>query len=185
MVRKSTLSLVLLLSLFCLITNAGSFYSGLSYSFSGVVAEDDIYNGAYHWDPGIVFGAQFGRLSIDSQIKNLKMKKEYESNGDKFDIEIHSLLLTMGLRLEVMPFISFNIGTNYQNVDSSYKAINSNKFINGLPDKHYMSYYVGGGVFGEVFTNVIGRLDLNYYRGDQNFGLLAVDLALAYRVLTF
>lgn len=185
MARESTLSLILFLCFSSFVAKAGGVYSGLSYNFNGVVAEDDIYNGAYNWDPGLIFGVQFDRLSIDTQIKNLKMKKSYEQGGSNFDIEVHSLLVAFGLRIEVMPLLSFNLGANYQNVDSSYRAIDSNKFITGLPDDHYMSYYVGGGFFGEVLPNLIGRADLNYYRGDQKFGLLAVELALAYRLVTF
>ena len=81
MVRKSALSLIISLLFFCLNTRAASFYTGLNYTFAGVVSEDDIYNGAYHWDPGIILGVQFGRLTLDSQIKQLHMKKDYEKDG--------------------------------------------------------------------------------------------------------
>ncbi len=185
MVRKSALSLIISLLFFCLNTRAASFYTGLNYTFAGVVSEDDIYNGAYHWDPGIILGVQFGRLTLDSQIKQLHMKKDYEKDGAQFVIEVDSLFLSSGIRLEVMPFITFNLGVNYQNVDSRYRSINSNKFINGLPDNHYISYYIGGGFAGEVFPNILGRVDINYYRGDQKYGLLTLELALAYKLITF
>lgn len=158
-------------------------YAGGSYSFAGVIAESKYYNGASDWAPGFILGMQYGRLGIEAFMKKFTLEDDVTNNGNIYHMEIENLVMGLGLRIEIQQYIDFNLGMNTQNVEA--KATSTGPRLNGLINKDFMSWYVGGGLKFEVIPNLKARLDMAYYKGDIEFGLFGIDFSLVYTLTTF
>lgn len=161
-----------------------SFFGGASYSFAGVVAESDFYNGASDWAPGLFLGMQYGRLGVEAFIKKFTLEHDHEQDGVVYNMAIDNLVTGIGLRVALHPNVDFLLGANSQNIKASATS-SSSTALAGLLDESYTSWYVGGGLKGEVYPNLIARLDMAYYKGDIEFGLFGIDFSLVYQFATF
>lgn len=188
MAFKKTLSLVLIFFSLTFIpskANAFSIYAGPSYSFGGVIAESDFYNGATDWAPGFMTGMKYGRLSMELFLRKFALKRDTEKGGVSYEMEIDNVVTGMSFRIEVHPILDLIMGVNGQNVLVRANSKNSSNQLSGLLDKSYVNWHVGGGLKGEIYPNVISRVDLVYYKGDIDFGLFGIDFSLMYNFVTF
>jgi len=161
-----------------------SLYGGPSYSFAGVIAESEFYNGATDWAPGLFIGMQYGRLGIEGFFKKFELLDDTTSGGVVYDMKIDNLVSGLGFRVGIHPNVDFILGMNMQSVKATATS-SSNTRLEGLLDQDFMSWYVGGGFKGEVYPNFIARIDMAYYKGDIEFGLFGIDFSLMYRFATF
>lgn len=173
------LALTLLIS-FSFNAKAMSMYGGGSYSFAGVIAESDFYNGAKDWAPGLIFGFRLEIVAFELFLKKFTLQNDHEVDGVTYSLEVTDLVYGGGLRLQLIRGIDLLMGVNTQNVSTEYIASDSNKQLDNAIDKHYLSWYVGGGLRGEIYPGFETRLDLAYYKGDIEYGLFGIDFALVY-----
>jgi hypothetical protein len=162
-----------------------SLYGGGSYSFGGVVAESEFYNGASDWAPGLVLGMQWGRLGTEAFFRKFDLQDDFEQNGVVYNMSIDNVVWGLGFRIAIHSNIDFLLGMNSQTIKATSTSSNPNLMLTGLLNESYMKWYVGGGVKGEIYPNVIARFDLAYYQGDIEFGLFGLDFSVVYRFATF
>jgi hypothetical protein len=182
--RLKTLSLIFLLSFTSFSSQAFDLYGGGTFSFSGVIAEDDFYNGASGWSPGLHFGLKTGGFSTEVFFRKSTLSHEHEAQGGIYEIDVKDTVMGIGLRQELNPIVDFVMGFASQTVSTEYSSSNGTTLSN-LKDSSYFSYYVGGGFSGEIYPQVDARMDILFYRGDNDLGLFNIEFGVMYRFLTF
>lgn len=174
------LVIILLLSPFYK-ARAASFYVGPSYSFGGVIAESDFYNGASGWNPSFYLGTRFERSAIELFFKRFTLSNEHDASGATFDLEVTDLMFGMGLRLELVSGVDLLMGFANQSVSTEYTSSDPSKELSPLLEANYFSWYVGTGFRGELYPNYIVRLDMSYVNGSAEYSMLTIDFSIVYR----
>jgi hypothetical protein len=182
--KLKTLSLVLL-TLLSFKVSAQYMYGGGSFSRTGIIATDQATNGGSDWAPGLHFGINTGRVSTEIFTRKMTLENEHIVSGTVYDIDVENLIWGIGFRLELIPWVDGLLGMVGQNASTTYETNGGALPQSSIIDKHYLSWYLGGGIKTEVYPDFIGRLDLIYYKGDLDFGLLAFEFGLMYKITTF
>lgn len=188
MERRASIPLVFIF-LFSVFSNtslkAASLYAGGGYSYGAVIAESEYYNGASDWAPMLNLGVAFDVISAEFFLRKLNLDKTHRAQGSKFEITAEDLQWGLGLRMAVADYLSFNLGVNNQDIQTEYTSSKKSKKVKDPINKSYFSYFVGGGIFKEVYPNLIGRIDFHYHKAELEFGIISVDFTLVYNFLTF
>ena len=188
MERYKTLSLIILISFCSLLTQnlkAASLYGGASYSFGGVIADSDFYNGASGWSPGLYLGTRFERSAFELFVKRLTLENEHDALGATFDVEVTDVVWGMGLRLELTFGVDLLLGFANQSVSTEYASSNPAKELSPLLEDDYFSWYAGVGFRGELYPNFIGRLDMSFINGSVEYNLMTIDFSIVYRFASY
>ena len=161
-------------------SKAADFFLGGGLSFTGVISEEDYYNGATGIFPNVTASVGNEMFKLDGFFRIGTLSNEH--NG--YQIEMDTSQFGFIVKYYTQQWVTINLGYHWTSVEAEADIVN-NEMLTGLLNSTMSSIILGLGL-DIAFTDMWSvRSDFNYYLGDEEFNTLQIDFAVVYKLATF
>ena len=183
---KNYLLLILLFTFAPFHSSAADIYGGLGYSYGILSAESDFWNGGDDGTPSMTIGVHFERLAVELTYKPYTLNNIHTTSRGTYDIDISTLLLTVGGRYDLGDYTHVNFGLASYSVEVDYTTTAATALNSSSIEGSSLGIFIGGGVHLYLYTRDLRlTFDVNYYHRSMDFGIFGFETGIFYSFYSF